>query len=108
VARPGSLPEALMGMAADGPEFRLSADAKPMVRVTPGAISFLGTSGSTIALFGSKGDRAKGYLEINDGAGSKMVEAGSLDSHKGYVLASPYKTSTAVTGDPSVLKGGGR
>ena len=107
VAIPGNLPEAGMSMSDQGPQFSLNSDSKTAMRMLPGGLYFYGTSGSPIALFGSKGDRAKGYLEINDGAGNKMVEAGSLDSHKGYVLASPYKASTAPTGDPSVLKGGG-
>ncbi len=108
VAGAGHLPEALMGMAADGPVFQLSREGKRMMVIDKGTLAYYGPGGSTVALFGSKGDRLKGYLELNDSNGTKMIEAGSLDSHKGYVLASPYKTSTAVTGDPSVLKGGGK
>ena len=71
------------------------------------SISFISESGATIALFGSK-DSTKGYFEVNEADGSIMVEGGSLKSHKGYVLANPYKASTALTGDPSVIRGGGR
>jgi hypothetical protein len=54
---------------------------------------------------GTKAD-GKGYLELNDSSGLKMVEAGSLDKHKGYVLTTPYHASVTLGGDPSVLLGG--
>jgi hypothetical protein len=58
-------------------------------------------------MFGTR-NKSKGYMELNDSNGSKMVEAGMLDTHKGYVLASPYSPSVEPHGDPSVLKGGGK
>jgi hypothetical protein len=48
----------------------------------------------------------KGILELTDASGTKMVEAGSLASGKGYVLVNPYHASVAPGGDPSVLMGG--
>ncbi|MEO7205732.1 MAG: hypothetical protein ABI145_02870 [Steroidobacteraceae bacterium] len=59
---------------------------------------------STLAFFGSK-NAGKGYLELSEG-GSIMVEAGALNSHKGYVLATPYRSSVDPRGNPSVLQGG--
>lgn len=60
---------------------------------------------STPALFlGTR--KLRGYLELNDESSNKMVEAGSLDDHKGYVLATPYRTSVDPRGNPSVLMGG--
>jgi hypothetical protein len=47
-----------------------------------------------------------GYLELNDASGAKMVEAGMLPSRKGYVLASPARSSVGPNGNPSVLMGG--
>jgi hypothetical protein len=59
---------------------------------------------STPALFmGTKG--LKGYLEINDESGNKMIEAGSLKDGIGYVLATPYRSSVGPNGNPSVLMG---
>jgi len=105
VARAGHLPEALLAVTSQGPIFQLSNEGKPMTSWNKESLWFVGTGGNTVALVGTKG-RAKGYLELNDASGAVMVEAGMLDAHKGYVLANPWKTSTAVTGDPSVLKGG--
>jgi hypothetical protein len=45
-------------------------------------------------------------LELSDESGMKMVESGVLDSHKGYVLTSPYRSSVSPSGNPSVLMGG--
>jgi hypothetical protein len=60
---------------------------------------------STPALFlGTR--KLRGYLELNDESGTKMVEAGALDDHKGYVLATPYRASVGPSGNPSVLMGG--
>jgi len=50
----------------------------------------------------------RGLFFLNSAAGAHMVEAGSLASGKGYVLANPYTTSVDPHGDPSVLKGGGK
>jgi hypothetical protein len=71
-----------------------------------GSFGLTFSGGSTPAGFlGTKAD-GKGYLELNDSSGSKMVEAGSLDKHKGYVLTTPYHASVSPQGDPSVLLGG--
>jgi hypothetical protein len=60
---------------------------------------------STPALFlGTR--KLRGYLELNDESGNKMVEAGGLDEHKGYVLTTPYRASVDPRGNPSVLMGG--
>ncbi len=37
-----------------------------------------------------------------------MVEAGTLDSHKDYVLTEPYEVSVDPSGNSSVLMGGRR
>ena len=52
------------------------------------------------------GSNGRGYLELNDAGGSKMVEAGSLATGKGYVLVTPWTASVTPGGDPSVLRGG--
>jgi hypothetical protein len=71
-----------------------------------GSFGLTFSGGSTPAGFlGTKAD-GKGYLELNDSSGLKMVEAGSLDKHKGYVLTTPYHASVTLGGDPSVLLGG--
>jgi hypothetical protein len=105
VSRPGVLPEAMMAVTEKGPLFRLSAAGKSMVKIDKESLAYYTDSETAIAVFGSKA-RTKGYLELNDDGGNKMVEAGSLQDHKGYVLASPYETRGGVLGDPSVLKGG--
>lgn len=58
-----------------------------------------------LTYLGSKTGKG-GYMEINDAAGSKMVEAGALDVHKGYVLTHPFRSSVDPRGNPSVLMGG--
>jgi hypothetical protein len=45
----------------------------------------------------------RGYFELADDAGSVMVEAGSLDSRRGYVIVNPY---IQQRNNPSVLMGG--
>jgi len=103
----GDLPQVGMGSGADGNSLLVRGDGGALSLTKADAITFFGRSNAAIALFGSK-DSTKGYLELNDPTGNIMVEAGSLVSHKGYVLANPYKASTALTGDPSVIRGGGR
>ncbi len=71
-----------------------------------GSFTTYNSAGSSTTHLGTKG--SKGYFEISDSAGSIMVEAGSLASHKGYVMATPWRPSPDVRGDPSVLKGGGK
>jgi hypothetical protein len=105
VSRAGVLPEAMMAVTEKGPLFRLSAAGKSMVKIDKESLAYYNDADTAIAVFGSKA-RSKGYLELNDDGGNKMVEAGSLQDHKGYVLASPYETRGGVLGDPSVLKGG--
>lgn len=75
-------------------------------RLQKESIGFYGDDGkSVLSLFGAK-NREKGFLQLSDSNGDAMVEAGVLDSHKGYVLASPYQASVDPHGDPSVLRGG--
>jgi hypothetical protein len=62
------------------------------------------TESTPAAFFGTKA--LKGYLELNDESGTKMVEAGSLKDNKGYVLTTPYRASVSPNGNPSVLMGG--
>lgn len=49
-----------------------------------------------------------GYLALNDKAGNPMVDAGTLQSQKGYVRTSPYRSATSIQGNPSVLMGGNK
>jgi hypothetical protein len=106
VSKPGVLPAAMMAAeTADGPMLGLAVNAKYLVKIHKQSLVYYNDAQTVIASFGSK-DRGKGYLELNDSGGNKMVEAGSLADHKGYVLASPYETRGGVLGDPSVLKGG--
>jgi hypothetical protein len=108
VTRPAALPMALMAAPVDGSaSFELSANGKKSLVIDKQSLVYYNDAHTPIAVFGSK-DRSKGYLELNDSAGAKMVEAGSLATHKGYVLASPYQASVSPQGDPSVLKGGGK
>ena len=81
-----------------------SAQAELTAEPTGGAFTAYSASGKALAFFGSK--EGKGQLELNDAAGVKMVAAGSLANHKGVVYASPWRPSSDVHGDPSVLKGG--
>jgi hypothetical protein len=104
-SRPGVPPEATMKATETGPLFALAAGGKFQVKIDKESLAYYNDGETPIAVFGSKG-RSKGYLELNDSGGNKMVEAGSFQDHKGYVLASPYETRGGVLGDPSVLKGG--
>ena len=52
------------------------------------------------------GTNGRGYLELNDAGGNKMVEASSQADGKGYVLVTPWTTAVTPEGDPSVLRGG--
>jgi hypothetical protein len=105
VSRPGVLPAALMGAPDEGPLIALSSNGNYLAKIDRQSLVYYNDARTAIAVFGSK-DRSKGYLELNDSGGNKMVEAGSLQDRKGYVLASPYETRGGVLGDPSVLKGG--
>ncbi|MEO7208600.1 MAG: hypothetical protein ABI145_18000 [Steroidobacteraceae bacterium] len=58
-----------------------------------------------VGFFGEKAS-GKGFMHLDDAEGSIMVEAGSLDTHVGYVLVNPWQPSSTPQGDPSVLKGG--
>jgi len=49
---------------------------------------------------------SKGYFELSDAEGNKMVESSSQPDGKGYVLVTPWQVSVAALGDPSVLRGG--
>ena len=108
VSRPGKLPEAYLGVIDKGSQLKVgSSGSNAALMLKPDDLTFLSDGNSVLALFGTR-NRNKGYLELNDSSGSKMVEAGMLENHKGYVLASPYHTSVDPHGDPSVLKGGGK
>jgi hypothetical protein len=100
----GLLPQALIA-ATDGPMLYLKGAQKAAVTVEPASMTFFSDSGNPLSVFGTK-DRLKGYMELNDGSGSKMVEAGMLNSHVGYVMANPSRSSVGINGNPSVLMGG--
>jgi hypothetical protein len=107
-ARPaGTRPDIVMGYFGGGPVFYMH---------TPTATGEIATiSKNGFALYGGGAAPAAelttkdggGRFFLNNATGAHMVEAGSLASGKGYVLANPFKPSTALTGDPSVLRGGG-
>jgi hypothetical protein len=109
VGRPGKpVPEGYLGVIETGTQLKVgSSGSNAALVLNPEELTFRSNGGSVLALFGTR-NKSKGYLELNDSSGSKMVEAGMLDNHKGYVLASPYRTSVDPQGDPSVLKGGGK
>jgi hypothetical protein len=71
-------------------------------------------SGGAVTIYSPRGGplgsmnagNGRGYLELNDAGGNKMVEASSQADGKGYVLVTPWTTSVTPEGDPSVLRGG--
>jgi len=74
-----------------------------------GASGWFGLSsdqGKTLAQLWSR--KGGGYLELNNGSGSKMVEAGSLETAKGYVLVNPARVNNDPARAQSVLLGGGK
>jgi hypothetical protein len=99
-------PDILLGVSSDGPKLQIQDGGKKQFALDKESLAFYGDGDSVLSLFGTK-KRVKGYLELNDMNGI-MVEAGVLDSHKGYVMANPWRPSPDVRGDPSVLKGGGK
>jgi hypothetical protein len=99
-------PDILLGVSSDGPKLQIQDGGKKQFALDKESLAFYGDGDSVLSLFGTK-KRVKGYLELNDTNGI-MVEAGVLDSHKGYVMANPWRPSPDVRGDPSVLKGGGK
>jgi hypothetical protein len=94
-----------MSASAEGGSFELGLGGKPQVKMDKKSLAYYNDGGAVISVFGSK-DRTKGYMELNDASGTKMVEAGSLNTRQGYVLASPYRSSVDPRGNPSVLQGG--
>ncbi len=83
-----------------------TAQAEFTTSAAGGAVTAYNGTGAPIAMVGSKD--GKGYLELSDPSGTRMVEAGSTKDSKGYVLVTPWQVSTDMKGDPSVLKGGGK
>jgi hypothetical protein len=100
-----SVPNALMAAGADGPTIWAKTDAGKLVaNITKLGIFHYNAAEKAVAYLTSKDQ--KGILELTDANGTKMVEAGSLASGKGYVLVNPYHASVTPGGDPSVLMGG--
>jgi len=97
--------EASMTTGQEGGTFRLNTKGKQAVQIDKSSIVFYSDGGTPLSLFGTK-ERGKGYMELNDSGGMKMVEAGMLNSKVGYVLATPYRSSVDPKGNPSVLMGG--
>jgi cell division protein FtsB len=97
--------EASMTTGPEGGLFRLNTNGKQAVQIDRSSMVFYSEGGSPLSLFGTK-DHGKGYMELNNSGGSKMVEAGMLKSGVGYVLATPYRSSVDINGNPSVLMGG--
>jgi hypothetical protein len=77
--------------------------ARAAMKSTEGIIVY-NPKGIPVGSIGSVSD--KGYFELTDAAGNKMVEASSEPEGKGYVLVTPWQVSVAALGDPSVLRGG--
>jgi TolA-binding protein len=114
----------IMGLGTKGPGIQMNEAGELKFSVQRDSLGFYGDGGSlrsrlqkeSIAFYGDDGNsalsllgaknREKGFLQLSDSNGDAMVEAGVLDSHKGYVLASPYQASVDPHGDPSVLRGG--
>ncbi len=105
VTKNGELPMALMAVGSQGGIFQLSAGGKKSVVIDKSYIVFYTDGGNPLSLFGTK-DRGKGYMELNDSGGSKMVEAGMLKAGVGYVMTNPARSSVGINGNPSVLMGG--
>ena len=97
--------DASLTTTQEGGVFRLNASGKQAVQIDKSFLVFYSEGGSPLSLFGTK-DRGKGYMELNNSGGLKMVEAGMLNEGKGYVLATPYRSSVGINGNPSVLMGG--
>lgn len=100
------VPELVLGVGTKGPGILMNDASGEKVTMGYESLTFRGDGNAVLSQFGTK-NKGKGYLELNDSSGI-MVEAGALDSHKGYVLANPYRASPDLRGDPSVLKGGGK
>jgi hypothetical protein len=106
--RPGILPMALLAAAVDGPSLILQMNNKRVFAIDKESLAFYNDAMSPLSVFGTK-NRSKGYMELNDGSGSKMVEAGTLNAGVGYVMTNPSRSSVSPSGNPSVLMGrGGR
>ena len=103
--RAGALPMAMIHGVGTPSLLLRGAAGTLAASIDDSAVTFFSDGGNALASFGTK-NRAKGYLELNDGNGTKMVEAGMLDSRKGYVMATPYRASVGPNGNPSVLMGG--
>jgi hypothetical protein len=97
--------EASMTTSQEGGTFRLNTKGKQAVQIDKSSMVFYSDGGNPLSQFGTK-ERGKGYMELNDSGGMKMVEAGMLKSGVGYVLATPYRSSVGADGNPSVLMGG--
>jgi hypothetical protein len=96
-----------MGYFKSGPEFAIHAPTGgEIATIDKTGFSLYSGGKSPVAELTSKNGGGRFFL--NSATGAHMVEAGSLISGKGYVLANPFKASTALTGDPSVLRGGGK
>ena len=107
IAHPGaSRPDIVLGYVQTGPEVLVHAPGGgEIARISKNGFALYDSGPTVIAELTPKNGGGRFFL--NSATGAHMVEAGSLPSGKGYVLANPYKPSTALTGDPSVLKGGG-
>jgi hypothetical protein len=97
--------EASMTTGQEGGSLRLNTNGKQAVQIDKSSIVFYSDGGKPLSQFGTK-DRGKGYMELNDSVGTKMVEAGMLKSGVGYVMATPWRSSVDINGNPSVLMGG--
>lgn len=97
-----------MGYFGSGPGFYMHASTGTGEIATISKSGFALYNGGPAPVAELTSKDGGGRFFLNNASGAHMVEAGSLASGKGYVLANPFKASTALTGDPSVLKGGGK
>ena len=81
-----------------------SAQAELTAEATGGAVTIYHPQGTPLGSMNAANGR--GYLELNDAGGNKMVEASSQPDGKGYVLVTPWQVQVTPQGDPSVLRGG--
>jgi hypothetical protein len=107
VSKPEQPPAVMMWAFIDGkPGIQLAVNGKHLVELDPQSLTYLNSGGTEVAHFGLSANSQKGYLDLGEPTGSKMVEAGVTDNHRGYVLVAPWQPSTTPEGDPSVLFGG--
>jgi hypothetical protein len=88
----------LVAVAGNDGKTRVSASASEGLVVYNSKGTPVGSLGATPG--------EKGFLEVNDESGARMVEAGSTPDGKGVVKVNPWQVRVDPLGQPSVLMGG--